>query len=98
VQIRRGKSGKRREVGTDRWGWEQLDPWLKRLASLPIGALLCVLRDPTSGRPCAPAGIRAELRDATAAGVRRRFAPPAEPCTPSRCPAKASRSSSSSAS
>jgi integrase len=26
VLIRRGKGGKRREVGMDRWAWEQLDP------------------------------------------------------------------------
>jgi integrase len=26
VLIRHGKSGKRREVGMDRWAWEQLDP------------------------------------------------------------------------
>jgi integrase len=76
VLIRRGKGGKRREVGLDRRGWEHLDPWLKLRASFPVGALFCVLRGPTSGRPCAPAGIRAELRHAaTAAGVRRRFAP-----------------------
>ena len=60
----------------DRWGWDQLDPWLELRASLPVGALFCVLRGPTRGRPCGPAGIRAELhRVAAAAGVRRRFAP-----------------------
>jgi integrase/recombinase XerD len=43
---------------------------------LPVGALFCVLRGPTRGRPCAPAGIRVQLRNAArAAGVRRRFAP-----------------------
>jgi integrase len=26
--VRRGKGGRRREVGMDAWGWEQLDPWL----------------------------------------------------------------------
>ena len=29
VLVRHGKGGKRREVGMDRWGWEQLDPWLE---------------------------------------------------------------------
>ena len=29
VLVRRGKGGKRREVGMDRWAWEQLDPWLE---------------------------------------------------------------------
>jgi site-specific recombinase XerD len=43
---------------------------------LPAGPLFCVLRGPTRGRPCAPAGIRSQLRSAAgAAGVRRRFAP-----------------------
>ena len=60
----------------DRWAWEQLDPWLETRAALPVGALFCVLRGPTRGRPCSPAGIRTVLRNvAWAAGVRRRFAP-----------------------
>jgi integrase len=29
VLVRRGKGGKRREVGMHRWAWEQLDPWLE---------------------------------------------------------------------
>jgi integrase len=28
IQVRHGKGGRRREVGMDRWAWEQLDPWL----------------------------------------------------------------------
>jgi site-specific recombinase XerC len=28
VLVRRGKGGKRREVGMDRWAWEQVEPWL----------------------------------------------------------------------
>ena len=76
ILVRRGKGGKRREVGMDRWAWEQLEPWLTHRATLPVGPLFCVLRGPTRGRPCAPAGIRAQLRrTAQAAGVRRRFAP-----------------------
>lgn len=60
----------------DRWAWEQLVPWLTIRAALPVGALFCVLRGPTRGRPCSAAGIRVQLRDAAAkAGVRRRFAP-----------------------
>jgi integrase len=58
VLVRRGKGGKRREVGMDRWAWEQLEPWLTVRATLRVGALFCVLRWPTHGRPCAPAGIR----------------------------------------
>jgi site-specific recombinase XerD len=76
ILVRRGKGGKRREVGMDRWGWDQLAPWLHLRAELPVGALFCVLRGPTSGRPWAPAGVRAQLHAAAArAGVRRRFAP-----------------------
>jgi integrase len=45
VLVRRGKGGKRREVGMDRWAWEQLDPWLEIRRELPIGALLCVITD-----------------------------------------------------
>lgn len=40
VLVRRGKGGKRREVGMDRWAWDQLDPWLEIRRQLPIGALL----------------------------------------------------------
>jgi site-specific recombinase XerD len=76
VLVRHGKGDKRREVGMDRWAWSQLQPWLKLRRELPVGRLFCVLRGPTKGDPCAPAGIRAQLhRTALAAGVRRRFAP-----------------------
>jgi hypothetical protein len=39
IQVRHGKGGRRREVGMDRWAWEQLDSWLNVRAGLPIGAL-----------------------------------------------------------
>ena len=39
VLVRRGKGGKRREVGMDRWAWGQLDPWLEIRRELPIGAM-----------------------------------------------------------
>ena len=74
--IRRGKGGRRREVGMDAWGWEQLRPWLELRRELPVGPLLCVLNGTTRGRHWSPAAARAELRrTAAAAGVRRRFAP-----------------------
>ncbi|MHB8659998.1 MAG: tyrosine-type recombinase/integrase [Solirubrobacteraceae bacterium] len=74
--VRHGKGDKRREVGMDRWGWTHLDPWLELRRDLPVGRLFCVVRGPTLGRPCATAGIRAQLhRTAAMAGVRRRFAP-----------------------
>ena len=44
ILIRSGKGGKRRQVGMDRWAWEQLTPWLQLPATLPVGALFCVLR------------------------------------------------------
>ena len=76
IQVRHGKGGRRREVGMDRWAWEQLDPWLNLRAGLPIGTLFCVLRGPTRGRPCSAAGVRVQLRTAAVtAGVRRRLAP-----------------------
>jgi site-specific recombinase XerD len=76
VLIRHGKGDKRREVGMDRWAWAHLEPWLQLRTTLPAGALFCVVRGPTRGRPCAPGGIRGQLhRAAEAAGVRRRFAP-----------------------
>jgi integrase len=50
VLVRRGKGGKRREVGMDRWAWEQLDPWLEIRRELPTGALPCVIHGPTAGR------------------------------------------------
>jgi site-specific recombinase XerD len=74
--VRHGKGDKRREVGMDRWAWTHLEPWFEFRRELPVGRLFCVLRGPTRGRPCAPAGIRAQLQYAAAiAGVRRRFAP-----------------------
>jgi len=36
VLVRRGKGGRRREVGMDRWAWAQLDPWLEIRRQLPI--------------------------------------------------------------
>jgi integrase len=50
VLVRRGKGGRRREVGMDRWGWQQLQPWLAIRAMLPVGQLLCVIHGPTAGR------------------------------------------------
>jgi site-specific recombinase XerD len=76
ILVRRGKGGKRREVGMDRWGWNGLQPWLAIRAGLPVGGLLCVINGPTRGRQWSPAAARAQLRRlAASAGVRRRFAP-----------------------
>ncbi len=76
ILVRRGKGGKRREVGMDRWAWGQLDPWLHTRRELPIGALLCVIHGPTAGRHWEASAARKQLHHAAAAaGVRRRFAP-----------------------
>ena len=76
LRVRDGKGGKRREVGMDEWGWEQLRPWLSARAELPVGPLFCVIDGPTRGRPWSSAAVRSELRRLAAqAGVRRRFAP-----------------------
>ena len=40
ILVRHGKGGKRREVGMDRWGWQQLDRWIQLRATLPVGAVL----------------------------------------------------------
>jgi integrase len=71
--VRRGKGGRRRQVGMDDWAWEQLEPWLTACIELPVGPLFCVVNGPTRGRPWSAAAARTELRHE--AGVRRRFAP-----------------------
>jgi site-specific recombinase XerD len=74
--VRRGKGGRRREVGMDEWGWAQLRPWLEYRRTLSVGPLFCVINGPTAGAPCLPTLVRAQLRRlAVNAGVRRRFAP-----------------------
>jgi site-specific recombinase XerD len=74
--VRRGKGGRRREVGMDEWAWEQLQPWLAGRLELPVGPLFCVINGRTRGREWSGAAARAVLRrTAAAAGVRRRFAP-----------------------
>jgi site-specific recombinase XerD len=76
VLVRNGKGGRRREIGMDAWGWEQLWPWLAARVELPIGPVFCVIDGPTRGRPWSSAAVRSELRRLAArAGIRRRFAP-----------------------
>jgi integrase len=98
--VRRGKGGRRREVGMDEWGWEQLRPWLAARAELPPGPLFCIIDGRTRGRAWSAAAVRREFRRvATRAGVRRRFVPhQLRPRTRSSSPARAFRSTSSSAS
>jgi site-specific recombinase XerD len=76
ILVRHGKNGKRREVGMDSWGWQQLEAWRALRLELGVGALLCVIDGPTQGRSWSATAARATLRElAVSAGVRRRFAP-----------------------
>ena len=76
--VRDGKGGKRREVGMDEWGWEQLRPWLSARAELPLGRLFCIIdhprtplgerRGPPRAAPARRPGRReAQIRAASAA-------------------------------
>jgi site-specific recombinase XerD len=74
--VRRGKGGRRREVGMDAWAWQELQPWLELRLELPPGPLFCVINGPTRGRHWSSAAARANLRRmAVSAGVRRGFGP-----------------------
>ena len=75
VLVRRGKGGKRREVGMDRWVWSELEPWTQVRHQLPAGALLCVIHGTTAGRHWEASAARKQLHQAAiVAGIRRRFA------------------------
>ena len=52
--VRRGKGGRRREVGMDDWAWEQLEPWLQARVELPVGPLFCIVNGATRGGPGRP--------------------------------------------
>jgi integrase len=98
ILVRRGKGGKRREAGMDRWALEQLSPWLSTRAALPVGALFCVLRGPTRGRRCSPPASAPSSAGLPSRPVFDGGSPliSSGTRTPSRCPAKASRLWSSS--
>jgi integrase len=64
ILVRQGTGGRRREVGMDEWGWEQLRPWLTARLELPVGPLFCIIDGPTRGRPWSGAGVRGEFRAA----------------------------------
>jgi site-specific recombinase XerD len=74
--VRRGKGGRRREVGMDEWGWEQTTAVARPTARGPGRPTLLRHQRPDAGAPWSAAAVRADLRrTATAAGVPRRFAP-----------------------
>ncbi len=62
VLVRRGKGGRRREVGKDDWGFEQLEPWLQTREKMPVGPLFCVINGRTCGRAWQASAARAALR------------------------------------
>ena len=77
ILVRQGKGGKRREVGIDDWGFDQLQPWLARRLEMPVGTLFCVIDGQTRGRPWTPAAARNHLRRiATKAGGATPLRPP----------------------
>ena len=74
--VRNGKGGRRREIGMDAWGWEQLRAVARGSPRAAVGPLFCVIDGPTRGRPWSSANVRVEFRRLAAqAGIRRRFAP-----------------------
>ena len=102
VLIRRGKGGTRREVGMDPWAWERLEPWLAIRATLPVGALFCILRcaaPPAANRarrPGSAASCTGPRKPPEYAGGSRRISSAMR--TRSRCRAKGCRCWSFSAS
>jgi integrase len=78
--VRRGKGGRRREVGMDDWAWEQLAPWLHARVQLPVGPLFCVVNGATraavGGRRGALRAAPRRARGRCAAAVRAAPAPP----------------------
>jgi site-specific recombinase XerD len=74
--VRRGKGGRRREVGMDAWGWQEPQPWLELAASAASRAGALRHQRPDTRSAVSSAAARADLRRTAAeAGVRRRFAP-----------------------
>jgi site-specific recombinase XerD len=52
VLVRRGKGGRRREVGMDAWGWENLRPWLSERLGLPTRVSLEATVSRSGQRAC----------------------------------------------
>jgi integrase len=92
--VRNGKGGRRREIGMDAWGWDQLRPWLA--ARLERRSGRCSAS--STAQPAGDPG-RAPTRASNSAGSPRKRASDAASRrtssatpTPSSSPAKASRS------
>src|SRR6188472_3600874 len=72
ILVRRGKGGRRREVGMDEWRFQPLQPWLTARRTMPVGPLFYVIDGRTRGRPWAAPSVRVAFRTrAEQAGVRR---------------------------
>jgi Phage integrase family len=87
--VRRGKGGRRREVGMDAWGWEELQPWLELRLQLPVGPRLCVINGPTRGRStvverCRTSGLADDRRPRGGPAPLRTPPAPARPCRRAR--------------
>ena len=78
ILIRRGKGGRRRQVGMDAWGWEHLNRWLEVRVTMPVGVLMCVTGGRSDGRPLV--GDSGSGHPAPSRDVRRR--PPSVCSTP----------------
>src|SRR5215203_3561949 len=92
--VRQGKGGRRREIGMDAWGWEQLSPWLTARIELPVGPLFCIIDGPTRGQSCrAPASgsnsVGSPPRRVSGGALRRTSC---ATLTPSSSPVRACRS------
>lgn len=76
ILVRCGKGGKRRLIGMDAWGWQELHPWLTLREQLPVGTVFPVVLGATAGRAWCCSGARSALRKAVLqSGVRRRINP-----------------------
>jgi hypothetical protein len=90
VLVRSGKGGRRREVGMDDWGWEQLRPWLAARTALPVAPWVkrsprrCPPRPvealPRRGAPRAHRGDAGGAPLRAGAGARRRAGADGHPC------------------
>jgi integrase len=49
ILVRHGKGGRRREVGMDEWGWEQLRPWFEHRGRCRSGRCSASLTDRRAG-------------------------------------------------
>jgi integrase len=67
--VRRGKGGRRREVGMDEWGWRQLGPWLEHRAGLPLGPASFASKAVVPGPGSAPC-LELVARESRSADVR----------------------------